>query len=84
MHVGNNYSFKEVVFWTRRDIYFQIVISTIPTFLFAVLDWKWLAIPWLPVALIGTAVAFVIGFKNNASYDRMWEARRIWGGYCEC
>lgn len=35
--------------------------------------------PWLPIALLGTAVAFVIGFKNNASYDRLWEARRIWG-----
>jgi len=28
---------------------------------------------------MGTAVAFVVGFKNNASYDRLWEARRIWG-----
>jgi putative membrane protein len=38
-----------------------------------------LALPWLPIALVGTAVAFVVGFKNNASYDRLWEARRIWG-----
>jgi putative membrane protein len=44
------------------------------------LDCKWLVLPWLPIALLGTAVAFVIGFKNNASYDRLWEARRIWGG----
>lgn len=42
------------------------------------LGWHWLAIPWLPVALLGTAVAFLTGFKNNASYDRLWEARRIW------
>lgn len=32
------------------------------------------------MALIGTAVAFVIGFQNNAVYDRIWEARKIWGG----
>lgn len=38
------------------------------------------AIPWLPVSVIGTAVAFYVGFKNNSSYDRMWEARKIWGG----
>ena len=37
-------------------------------------------IPWLPVSVIGTAVAFYVGFKNNQSYDRMWEARKIWGG----
>lgn len=37
-------------------------------------------IPWVPVSVIGTAVAFYVGFKNNQSYDRMWEARKIWGG----
>ena len=37
-------------------------------------------VPWLPVSLIGTAVAFYVGFKNNSAYDRMWEARKIWGG----
>lgn len=38
------------------------------------------AIPWLPVSIVGTAVAFYVGFKNNQAYDRMWEARKIWGG----
>lgn len=37
-------------------------------------------VPWLPVSVIGTAVAFYAGFKNNQAYDRMWEARKIWGG----
>ncbi len=39
-----------------------------------------ISIPWLPVSVIGTAVAFYVGFKNNQAYDRMWEARKIWGG----
>ena len=38
-----------------------------------------LSIPWLPVSVIGTAVAFYVGFKNNQAYDRMWEARKTWG-----
>lgn len=37
-------------------------------------------VPWLPVSLVGTAVAFYVGFKNNSAYDRLWEARKIWGG----
>jgi putative membrane protein len=37
------------------------------------------AIPFLPIATVGTAVAFYVGFKNNSSYDRLWEARKIWG-----
>jgi len=40
----------------------------------------WLRVPFLPIATIGTAVAFYVGFKNNASYDRFWEGRKIWGG----
>lgn len=80
MHTGNNYKFLEVVLWTRRDIYTLFVVSAVPTSLYILLDWKWLALPWLPIALLGTAVAFVVGFKNNASYERVWEARKIWGG----
>ncbi len=79
MHSGKNFSLKEVIFWTRRDIYTLLIISTIPTVCYELLGWKWLSIPWLPIALLGTAVAFVVGFKNNASYDRMWEARKAWG-----
>ena len=47
--------------------------------LYAHLGCKFLAIPFLPVATIGTAVAFYVGFKNNSAYDRLWEGRRIWG-----
>ena len=36
-------------------------------------------LPWLPISIIGTAVAFYVGFKNNSAYARMWEARKIWG-----
>jgi putative membrane protein len=79
MHTGKHYSLKEVLYWTRRDILALTIVATIPTFCYIVLGWKWLSIPWLPVALLGTAVAFVVGFKNNASYDRAWEGRRIWG-----
>jgi ion channel-forming bestrophin family protein len=79
MHTGNHYSFKEVLHWTRRDIFWMLLIATIPTVCYKLLDWKWISLPWLPIALLGTAVAFVVGFKNNASYDRLWEARRIWG-----
>ncbi len=79
MHAGKNFTFKEVIFWTRRDLYSLLFISTVPTFCYVYLGWHWLALPWLPIALLGTAVAFVVGFKNNASYDRMWEARKAWG-----
>lgn len=29
--------------------------------------------------VLGTAIAFFVGFNNNQAYDRWWEARKIWG-----
>jgi len=53
---------------------------TLIALVFYFLEWEWMIIPWVPVALIGTAEAFLVGFKNNQAYDRLWEARKIWGG----
>ena len=66
--------------WTKREIIFFTSYATIITVLFEVLNLKWLQVPLTPVGLIGTAVAFMVGFQNNAAYDRIWEARKIWGG----
>lgn len=79
MHSGKHYSFKEVIIWTRRDVFALLILAAIPAFIYDLCDCKWLGLPWLPIALLGTAVAFMVGFKNNASYDRLWEARKIWG-----
>lgn len=79
MHAGKRYTLKEFVYWTRRDIYILIWWSAIPTILHQVLHWKWIAIPWVPIALIGTAAAFIVGFRNTQTYNRLWEARQIWG-----
>jgi ion channel-forming bestrophin family protein len=33
-----------------------------------------------PFALFGAALSLFLGFRNNAAYDRWWEARKLWGG----
>jgi putative membrane protein len=59
-------------------IWLLLVMSAVATlYYFKLINFY---IPWLPVSVIGTAVAFYVGFKNNQAYDRMWEARKIWGG----
>ena len=32
-----------------------------------------------PFALLGLALSIFLGFRNNACFDRWWEARRQWG-----
>lgn len=66
--------------WTRREIRFFIIWALIITVLYQIVGLHWLQIPWTALALIGTAVAFLIGFQSNAVYGRLWEARKIWGG----
>ena len=74
------YSHFQMARWTQVETFKFLILALIPVILYEVFDLKWLHLPWLPIALIGTAVAFVVGFQNNASYDRIWEARKIWGG----
>lgn len=41
-----------------------------------------LALPTIPIAIpvfLGTAISLLLSFKLNQSYDRWWEARKIWG-----
>lgn len=36
----------------------------------------------IPIAIgafLGTAIALILSFKLSQSYDRWWEARKIWG-----
>lgn len=32
-----------------------------------------------PFTLFGIALAIFLGFRNNVSYDRFWEGRKLWG-----
>lgn len=79
MNISSHYKLQHFIPWTRVKIYKMLILSIIPTLLFYFLDWKWLAIPWVPVALLGTATAFISGFKNTQTYNRTWEARQIYG-----
>lgn len=80
MYTRRIFPVKGVIKWTRRHILLFLLLAIVPVFLFDILRWKWLHVPWLPLGVLGTAVAFIVSFKNNASYDRLWEARKIWGG----
>ena len=80
MYVQRRFPFKDVIIWTKKELIFFVGQALLITTLYEIFDIKWLQVPLMPVGLIGTAVAFMIGFQNKAAYDRIWEARKIWGG----
>jgi ion channel-forming bestrophin family protein len=79
MHTGKSYKLFEFLDWTRRDIYVLIILGVVPVVAYQIGNVKWVGIPWTVVALLGTATAFIVGFKNVQTYNRTWEARQIWG-----
>ncbi|HCK20858.1 MAG TPA: hypothetical protein DHW15_01455 [Bacteroidetes bacterium] len=79
MFIGRSFSWKAVLQFSGFHALWLTVWGACCVAVYVFTGAGWMALPWLPVSLVGTAVAFYVGFKNNSSYDRMWEARKIWG-----
>jgi predicted membrane chloride channel (bestrophin family) len=60
MYTKKNYSVKDMALWTRQDTVLLVCIALVPVVVYQVLDQKWLHLPWLPIAVVGTAVALVM------------------------
>ncbi len=80
MHSGRKYSTFQTIKWTKLPILVFATWSTVITVAHETFQLYNLQIPWLPISLIGVVLAFYLAFKNNSAYDRLWEARKIWGG----
>lgn len=79
MFVNKNFGFKGLMSFSGGHLIWLTAYALLVTSIYEATHWEWMHISWLPIASIGTAVAFYIGFKNNQAYDRLWEARKIWG-----
>lgn len=79
MIITKGISLGKLLRWSGHHILWLLALMALIAFLYHV-GYIHIKLPWLPVSVIGTAVAFYVGFKNSQSYDRMWEARKIWGG----
>ena len=80
MYLNRQMPLRLIFRWTRKSTALFMFNASIPVLLHVVFGLNVLTIPWSMVAIVGTAVAFLISFQNNAAYDRVWEARKIWGG----
>jgi len=58
----------------------MIVMGAATYYLHEVIITDAIELPTALATLLGTAIAFFVGFNNNQAYDRWWEARTIWGG----
>jgi ion channel-forming bestrophin family protein len=64
---------------TKVEFFYTLVIALIVSILTFKFDF---IIPNMPInvpAFLGTAISVLLSFKLSQSYDRWWEARKIWG-----
>jgi ion channel-forming bestrophin family protein len=78
MYVAHDIKWRIIFQFAWKYVLAYFIYSGIVCALFYFWGWE-LFLPTLPITILGTAVAFYVGFKNNSSYDRLWEARRVWG-----
>ncbi|MFZ1529625.1 MAG: bestrophin family ion channel [Ferruginibacter sp.] len=68
------------VFWNIRFESCTTLLVAVAIYLlhkFKVID---IALPFSIAAILGSALAIFIAFRNQSSYARWWEARTVWGG----
>ena len=67
----------EDIKWRLAIVLIHAVVVTLVYELFTT-DGHWLSIT--PFSLMGLVLSIFLGFRNNTSYDRFWEGRKLWGG----
>ncbi len=74
-----NNRFSRIIINTWKVDLFMIASCVFAYFAHYFLISRHFDIPVIVPTVLGTAIAFFIGFNNNQAYDRWWEARRVWG-----
>jgi ion channel-forming bestrophin family protein len=84
MHTGKKYNIFGAIIWSKREILYSAIIASLVTVSVFLFKCDWLTLPWVSVSLVGTVLAFTIGFRNTQTYNRTWEARQIYGSIVNC
>ncbi|MES2799804.1 MAG: bestrophin family ion channel [Bacteroidota bacterium] len=63
----------------KYDLIYVLILSLTVLFVTDRFDTLLPEMPLTIPAFIGTAISILLSFKLNQSYDRWWEARKVWG-----
>ncbi len=69
---------NKFVFWPKNIGYLLIFWAVIQTLLYLYLDLKWIALPWIPVAIIGLLSLIVFSLKNIQVQKHRSETDMLW------
>jgi len=80
MILRRNFRPSRVLPYVYREVLFTFVVATLVLLLVERPGLALLALPFAPLGVLGTALAILLGFRNNTAYARWWEARTAWAG----
>lgn len=79
MILTDNIPIGRIVRGTWKNFLFSVITCVVAYFVNELWLANYFSFPVFVPTVLGTALAFFIGFNNNQAYDRWWEARKIWG-----
>jgi putative membrane protein len=68
-----------VLRYMRWELAVSTVLSVAVYFLYHNQQLEKVSLPFSVAAILGSALAIFLAFRNNNAYNRWWEARTIWG-----
>lgn len=68
-----------VVRYMQMELIASTVLSVAVFFLYHTRQLEKVSLPFSVAAILGSALAIFLAFRNNNAYNRWWEARTIWG-----
>jgi ion channel-forming bestrophin family protein len=79
MILKRNFNPLKVIHYVKTELLFSAIVS-IGIWCLYENKISNVSLPFSVAAILGSALAIFIAFRNNSAYARWWEARTIWGG----
>jgi ion channel-forming bestrophin family protein len=70
---------RRMLVYVGRPLLILVLYDLAVVVAYQVRHWEWVALPHIPLALFGSAIGVILGFRNQSAYGRWWEARILWG-----
>ncbi len=70
---------RRMVEYVGRPLLLLVLWDVLIVVAFEVLHWEWVGSKAVPLALYGSAIGIIVGFRNNSAYSRWWDGRILWG-----
>lgn len=79
MIIKRNFNPVKVAAYVQTELVVSALVSIAALALY-LLNGRGIILPFSIAGILGSGLAIFIGFRNNSSYSRWWEARTLWGG----